>query len=65
MTAFILCALVGLVGFFSSYGVWQAVIEKRIVRTKPPKRAARLDPGRKVHRRQAQLAKPKLSGGQR
>lgn len=51
----ILCALVGFVAFLSSYGVWQAIIESRIVRSGPPKRSARMERERRANRRQAHL----------
>ena len=51
----ILCALVGLIAFFGSYGVWQAVIEARIVRRPPPKRSARIERQRRAERREAHL----------
>lgn len=58
----LLCFVVGLVGFFSSYGVWQAAMEKRIVRAPPPKRSARVDSERKAERRTShRAARPKLS----
>lgn len=60
----ILCALVGFVAFFSSYGVWQAVIESRIVRRAPPKRSARIERTRRANRRVAHLrARPSRETG--
>lgn len=62
----LLCALVGFVGFFASYGLWSAAIERRIVRAPPPKRSARRDPERAAHRRWTRaVRRGKRSGARR